>query len=80
MKIALDHDGTYSEDPAFWDGVIALAAKHGHEMVCVTMRYPSEPVEMPIEVIYTSRQAKADHFRADVWIDDAPHWIFNASH
>lgn len=78
MRIALDHDGTYSEDPALWDEFIKLAVQRGHEIVMVTMRYPTEPIEdaPPIEIIYTSRKAKADFYQADVWIDDSPHWIY----
>lgn len=80
MRISLDHDGTYSEDPVLWDAFIALAQSRGHEVVCVTMRHPHESVKMPIKVIYTCRQAKANHYQADVWIDDAPHWVYSDSH
>ena len=63
-----------------WDAFIKLAQAYGHEVVCVTMRHAHEPIHnMPIEVIYTGREAKANHFRADVWIDDAPHWVINNS-
>lgn len=79
MKYALDYDGTYTACPALWDGFIRAAEQLGHEVVCVTMRYPSEPISMPCRVIYTSRQAKAKHFDADVWIDDQPHWLFRDS-
>ena len=44
-------------------------------MTCVTMRYPTEPIDMPCDVFYTSRKAKAMAFKADVWIDDSPHWL-----
>lgn len=84
MRIAIDYDGTYTADPPLWNEWIAQASGRGHEVVCVTMRYPHEQVQMPCEVIYTSRQAKA-LFMAGlnrcpaVWIDDSPHWIFESS-
>lgn len=84
MRIALDHDRTYTLDPVLWDAWVDHAKKRGHEVVCVTMRYPHEPIQMPCEVIYTSRGAKAPFMAAlgrmpDVWIDDAPHWILESS-
>jgi len=86
MLVALDYDGTYTLDPRFWDQFIRHAQDHGHVVVCVTMRYPSEPIEMPcqLEVIYTSRVAKAAFManigrKVDIWIDDSPHWILSSS-
>ena len=76
MKIALDHDGTYTRDPELWDEFIKLANARGHQVVCVTMRGPHEGVAMPCEVIYTSRKAKAGFYPADVWIDDQPQFLF----
>lgn len=78
MKIALDYDGT-SADPAMWDQFILNALESGHEVHCVTMRYPTEPIAMSIPVFYTSRKAKASAFNADVWIDDKPQWLLNDS-
>ena len=81
MLIALDYDGTYTEDPDLWDRFIQSAKERGHRIICVTMRYPGEPVgTIGIEVIYTSRRAKKPHLEAagvsvDIWIDDNPHWI-----
>jgi hypothetical protein len=84
MLIALDHDGTYTADPLMWDALIFAALNRGHQVVCVTMRYPHEQVALPCEVIYTSRKAKAAHMATlglapDVWIDDKPQWIFQDS-
>ncbi len=84
MLLALDYDGTYTADPALWEGFIRDARIAGHEVICVTMRYPSEPIEMSCETVYTSRQAKMSFMNSigrlpDVWIDDKPHWIFQAS-
>lgn len=78
MNIALDYDGTYTRDPEMWDKFIILAEKMGHEVVCLTMRHPSEPVAMkiPIRIIYTARKAKALFYNADIWIDDMPQLLF----
>lgn len=67
-----------------WNAWISMAKASGHEVICVTMRYPSETIEMPCEVIYTSRQAKAPFMRdlgryPDIWIDDMPHFILEGS-
>lgn len=73
MKIALDYDGTYTRDPEFWKVFIMSARIRGHEIAIVTMRFPEEKLDAgDLEVIYTSRQAKARHYQADVWIDDMP--------
>jgi hypothetical protein len=82
VKISLDFDKTYSEDPKFWDAVVRLAEAHGHEVVCLTMRRPDEAIEMPCEIIYTARRAKAifareNDIKINVWIDDSPHWLLN---
>ena len=81
MKIALDYDGTFTEDPVLWKKFVALAESRGHEVICVTMRYPHEPVpvEVPCRVIYTSRKAKAIAVNMDVWIDDSPRWLLQDS-
>lgn len=82
---ALDYDGTYTRDPELWDSWIKLATSRGHLVLCVTMRYQEETIEMPCEVIYTSRKAKqpfmiARGFRPpDVWIDNEPKWLLEDS-
>lgn len=79
MRIALDYDGTYTADPKLWDSFIDCAHRRGHTVTCVTMRYPTESIEINCPVVYTSRKAKASAFTADVWIDDKPHWLFQDS-
>jgi hypothetical protein len=79
MRIAIDYDGTYTADPKLWNVFIAHAEQAGHEVTCVTMRYPHETIEMPCKVVYTSRRAKAKAFDADIWIDDKPHWLLQDS-
>ncbi len=80
MLIALDYDDTYTQDPPLWRNFIRMVERAGHEIVCVTMRFPTSPVEMPIKVYYTSWRAKQPFMKAagldvDVWIDDSPHWV-----
>lgn len=84
VNIALDYDGTYTKDPAMWDAFIRAATARGHSVHCVTMRYPSEPIEMPCPVIYTGRQAKQAFVTAlglviHIWIDDMPYFIYEGA-
>ena len=41
------------------------------------MRYPSEPIDIDIEVVYTHRQPKYGVIPADIYIDDKPHFLFS---
>lgn len=86
MILALDFDDTYTKDPEMWDEFIKMAEKRGHEVICVTMRYPYE-IEWvkdrfpKIKVISTHRKAKlwyllTEGIIVDVWIDDSPNWIY----
>lgn len=88
MIIALDFDGTHTQDPALWNRFIADSHKSGHRVVIATMRYESESrsVLATVEGIersdmfFTGRRAKRPHLAAlgvlpDVWIDDNPHWV-----
>ncbi len=84
MRVSLDYDGTYTRDPDLWNAWINLAKERGHEVICVTMRYPHEEITPPCEVVYTSRKAKAEFMSAlgrypDIWIDDMPHFILESS-
>tara|TARA_R110000868_G_scaffold73387_3_gene212915 strand:- start:620 stop:865 length:246 start_codon:yes stop_codon:yes gene_type:complete len=80
MLIALDYDKTYTADPTLWNDFIAMAQDRGHEVKIVTLRYPTETIEnSPVEVVYTSRKAKALIVKADIWVDDSPHWIHQDS-
>ena len=40
MKIALDYDGTFTEDKSFWYNFIQTAQDFGHEIYIVTYRHP----------------------------------------
>ena len=83
MLIALDYDGTYTEDPIFWNLFIKNSIYHDHEVICVTMRYDNDAErikDFPGNIIYTGRTAKQNYtlqhnINIDVWIDDSPQWI-----
>jgi hypothetical protein len=81
VRIALDYDKTYTTDPWLWDAFISHAQHRGHEVRIVTMRRPDDEaiLDPPVPVIYSSRAAKNTVYNADIWIDDAPHWIYQAS-
>jgi hypothetical protein len=80
MLIALDYDKTYTADPVLWDDFIQSAQDRGHTVKIVTMRRPDEIVnDVPIEIVYTSRKAKASYVKADIWIDDSPQWVYQDS-
>jgi hypothetical protein len=78
--IALDYDKTYTADPTLWNGFIFAAKARKHDVKIVTLRTPSESIQVDgVEVIYTSRQAKMKHIAADIWIDDNPAWVYQDS-
>ena len=83
MLFALDYDGTYTAAPDLFDNLISEIKAAGHEIICLTMRRPNEPIQKPpCDVIYTSRRAKAlfaaeNGIKVNIWIDDNPKWFFN---
>lgn len=93
MRIALDYDGTFTEDRGFWTDFISNAQARGHEIHIVTFRtkgvddIPEEQELkswMGVDTIYTDRNAKRRHcddlgVKIDVWIDDQPELIVNES-
>jgi hypothetical protein len=80
MLIALDYDKTYTADTVLWDGFVKMAQDCGHVVKIVTMRTPKEAITgAPVEVVYTSRKAKATVVAADIWIDDSPQWVYQDS-
>lgn len=86
MRLALDFDATYTNDPELWEPFVAHAIQRGHDVTIVTARhqhstsYDNDDVEeaaklMGIPVIYCGGVQKQDVYGADVWIDDSPHAI-----
>ncbi len=80
MRIGLDYDGTYTAAPSLWKAFIKMALLEGHEVVCVTMRFPQEAIDVPCPVYYTGRRAKVawaaeNGLDIGIWIDDSPHWL-----
>lgn len=82
MIINLDYDKTYTADKFLWNRFIEDATKCGHEIICITMRYPDEAIkDLRCKIYYTSRKAKkiwadANGIAVDIWIDDTPAWLF----
>lgn len=84
MKIALDFDKTYTEDPDLWDAFIQDARSLGHEVWIVTARdCVNDGINWatigprPTKVIWCDGmpkrlEAEAQGHRFDVWIDDDP--------
>lgn len=87
MLIALDYDGTFTQDPEGWYNSINLLRERGHSIIGVTMRYDFESDDinqyyrsMCDTIIYTGRKAKRKYLEEidiypDVWIDDTPEFI-----
>lgn len=81
MLFALDHDGTWSADPALFADIVRLIESHGHRAVMVTRRPPDDPVPVEgIKVYYTDGMFKqpwaaAHDLPVDVWVDDNPYAI-----
>jgi len=86
MLIALDYDETYTRDPELWQSFISLAHKMNHIVICTTMRYEHESIDMcpsllsRVKTIFTGRKAKREFLQSigyiiDIWIDDKPDFI-----
>lgn len=82
MKIALDYDKTFTEDPMLWMQFVALAKLRGHEVAIVTFRRPDrkggnsraldDAAQLGVEIIFAAGRPKAAVYDADIWIDDFP--------
>lgn len=86
MKISIDYDSTFTEDPDFWREVIRIGRERGHTFFCITGRaHPpglDEPA-IPCEVItspmdYKNNTARNLGHHIDVWIDDCPAMIMKS--
>lgn len=92
MHIALDYDGTVTEDPDGWANFIGLMRQRGHRITIVTFRKPEEETAdlrwfagtNLTPIVFTARHPKkewcdARGIKIDVWIDDEPSLIINKS-
>lgn len=92
MKIALDYDGTFTEDKEMWTAFVSLCKGRGHDVRFVTFRVHyyepwargnedilADAANLDIPVIFTNGEQKQKFFDADVWIDDHPELISEAS-
>lgn len=93
MNISLDFDGTFTEDPEFWEEWCGLAYNSGHSVYMVTLRAAKDShasMQYLLEkglikrVVFCDGRSKAEVCREhniyiNVWIDDQPMCIENGS-
>lgn len=77
--VAIDYDDTYTLNPKLFESIAQFFALHEFEVLIVTYRPTSVPIECvtTIPVHYTDGRAKDKFMRSlginiDVWIDDSP--------
>jgi len=88
LRIAMDFDETFTEDPGLWVLFIRSAQARGHMVSFVTWRQPgpsNDDIEVQsamlnVPIIYTSFKAKRAFAKSqghsfDIWIDDKPEAI-----
>lgn len=88
MKIAIDFDGTFAEDPGMFGDIVQCMQDHGHKVYIVTNRlerqkkFVEEVVlsECEASIIYAGAVPKAYYMKEqgidiDLWIDDKPESI-----
>lgn len=83
MLISIDYDKTWTLDPVFWSNFAGHCRLHGHQLICVTGRAPSQPVPLQMPVVYAHnefkrRAAERAGYKVDIWIDDMPGVIEDA--
>ena len=87
MLICIDYDETYTADVYMWNMIIGVMKRNGHEVICCTMRFPEEGLEVTrsigqhCKVYFSSREAKMEYLSKinicpDILIDDKPIWLF----
>jgi hypothetical protein len=78
MNICIDYDDTFTTDPITWTKIIELLRASGHNVFCISLRFPNVPITgFPGEVYYACGQhkwefAEAAGLTVDIWIDDWP--------
>ena len=82
--IALDYDGTYTDNPIFWDQVVKIANETNQPLIVVTARHGDQAEvvfrQFPCnKVYYTSGMAKKKFLKIYkygkkdiIWIDNDP--------
>ena len=87
MRIAIDYDFTFSEDPEGWSLAMLALKQRGHDVVGVTARHPNHVGDMLpsyfdlcSQVHFTAGEFKRKYMTNEgviihVWIDDAPEAI-----
>ena len=88
VNISIDFDDTWTLDPDAWEAVVVALQASGHQVYCVTKRYPEQAQDivdamrpMQIPIIYSAMgEAKDTSARVvgvviDVWIEDKPEQV-----
>tara|TARA_B100001750_G_C15036269_1_gene364351 strand:+ start:284 stop:571 length:288 start_codon:yes stop_codon:yes gene_type:complete len=88
--IVFDYDGTLTEFPDQLLPLVEAFKKAGHRVILATMRHDNSAERLPFEIealfehgiVYTGRKAKypvvlEKYGKADLWIEDQPHFLFN---
>jgi len=57
-RFVLNFDKSYGVKPETWAKFVKAAEAEGHEVVCVTLRYPEQKIELPCRVIYNCNSSK----------------------
>lgn len=90
LTIALDYDGTFTEDKEAWSEFIRFFRSRGHDIYFVTMRSKEHDWHddfapyWPDKVIFCDGKPKKQvvddlEIKIDVWIDDNPFGIYRGS-
>jgi hypothetical protein len=86
LTIAIDHDGTFTEDRFLWTEFIKLARSRGHKVMCVTCRKETlenvEECDVPGVLTYFTSGAPKDWYmrtvhgvEVDIWCDNEPQCV-----
>lgn len=91
ISIGLDWDDTVTREPEGFYNFVKSMRDLGHKVYIVTMRYPSECMNIPrqwinaVDGVYpTSRGSKLKHMteagiKIDIWIDDNPIAVYKTA-